>query len=145
MEPLEQEHAYKLKNAKEERLPYKLFKSSSGEIIKVARSAIDGEQMLKLMPSNHFWLHVLTGEGSHVWLEKPKGEKKPSPIAIREASILAVHHSKHSRAQSADVQIAHKSDIEKKKNLPVGKVLVRRCETQFIRYNDDELKKVLEN
>ena len=96
------------------------------------------------MPSNHYWFHVLTGEGSHVWLEKLKGEKKISPFAMREAGILAVHHSKHSRAQNAEIQFATRADIEKKKNLPVGKVLVRRCETFLIRYDSEELKKITE-
>ncbi|MES2616164.1 MAG: NFACT RNA binding domain-containing protein [Bdellovibrionota bacterium] len=138
------EQIKKLKLEKEERLPYKIYTSSTGQFIRVARSAADGENMLKKMPSNHYWLHVLTGEGSHVWLEKMKGEKKLNPIALREAGILAVHHSKQSRSQNAEVQFATRADIEKKKNLPPGKVLVRRCETFMIRYDTTELKKIIE-
>lgn len=133
----------KLIEEKEKRLPFRSYFASTGEFIRVAKSAEDGDKMLKMMPSNHTWLHVLTGEGSHVWLEKPKGGKKPSPQAIREASILAVHHSKHSRAQSAEIQLATRADIEKKKNLPIGKVLVRRCDTLLIKYDQTELQKLL--
>lgn len=133
----------KLLEAKEKRLPFRVYYASTGEFIRVAKSADDGDKMIKMMPSNHSWLHVLTGEGSHVWLEKPKGGKKPSPQAIREASILAVHHSKHSRSQSAEVQLATRADIEKKKNLPIGKVLVRRCETYLVKYEQTELQKLL--
>ena len=140
---VESEQIKKIKQEKEERLPYRSYVSSTGQFIRVARSAADGDKMLKLMPSNHFWLHVLTGEGSHVWLEKLRGEKKVSQASLREAAIIAIHHSKHSRAQSAEVQFATRADIEKKKNLAVGKVLVRRCETFVIRYDNDELKKMI--
>lgn len=133
----------KINEEKEKRLPFRVYLATTGEFIRVAKSAEDGDKMLKMMPSNHTWLHVLTGEGSHVWLEKPKGGKKPSPQAIREASILAVHHSKHSRSQSAEIQLATRADIEKKKNLPIGKVLVRRCETLLIKYDHTELQKLL--
>lgn len=127
---------------KEKRSPFHSFLTSNGEFIRVARSSEDGDEMIKLMPSNHIWLHVLAGEGSHVWLEKPRKVKQVSPASIREAAILAVHYSKHSRAQSADVQIATRADIEKKKNLPPGKVLVRRCETLLIKYDRAELQKI---
>ncbi|KAB8041022.1 DUF814 domain-containing protein [Silvanigrella paludirubra] len=132
----------KIRDEKEGRLPFRVYFSSTGEFIRVSKSAEDGDKMIKMMPSNHTWLHVLTGEGSHVWLEKPKGGKKASQQAIREASILAVHHSKHSRAQSAEIQIATRGDIEKRKNLAPGKVLVRRCETMLIKYDNSELQKL---
>ncbi|APJ03544.1 NFACT RNA binding domain-containing protein [Silvanigrella aquatica] len=132
----------KLREEKEGRLPFRIYFASTGEFIRVAKSAEDGDKMIKMMPSNHTWVHVLTGEGSHVWLEKPKGGKKPSIQALREASILAVHHSKHGRAQSAEIQIATRADIEKKKNLAPGKVIVRRCETMLIKYEQNELQKL---
>ncbi len=137
----ESEQAQKIREEKAKRYPFKEFIASTGEFIRVARSAEDGDKMIKLMPSHHTWIHVLTGEGSHVWLEKPKGNK-PSMQSLREASVLAVHHSKHSRAQSADVQIATRADIEKRKNLPPGKVIVRRCETLLIKYDNTELHKI---
>ena len=137
------EQTQKIKNQQEKRLPYRSFTSSTGQFIRVARSSVDGDSMIKLMPTNHTWLHVLTGEGSHVWLEKGKGEKKVSPIALREAGILATHYSKHSRSQQAEIQYTNRADIEKKKNLPPGKVLVRRCETFVIKYNDEELSAII--
>lgn len=132
----------KLRNEKEGRLPFRIYFASTGEFIRVSKSAEDGDKMIKMMPSHHTWMHVLTGEGSHVWLEKPKGGKKPSSQALREASILTVHHSKHSRSQSAEIQIATRADIEKRKNLAPGKVLVRRCETMLIKYENNELQKL---
>ncbi len=132
----------KIRDEKEGRLPFRIYFASTGEFIRVSKSAEDGDKMIKMMPSNHTWLHVLTGEGSHVWLEKPKGGKKASQQAVREASILAVHHSKHSRAQSAEIQVATRGDIEKRKNLAPGKVLVRRCETMLIKYENSELQKL---
>jgi predicted ribosome quality control (RQC) complex YloA/Tae2 family protein len=78
-----------------------------------------------------------------VWLEKPKGSK-PSETAVREAAMLAIHHSKLSRAQEADVYIALRGDLDKRKDLPPGKVLVRRSEHRFIRYTQNELQNFLE-
>lgn len=128
---------------KERRLPYRSYVSSSGEFLRVSKSAADADAMLKLMPSHHTWVHVVTGEGSHVWLEKPKGAK-PSDAAVREAAMLAIHHSKLSRAQEADVYIALRGDLDKRKDLPAGKVLVRRSEHRFVRYSQTELQTFLE-
>ena len=128
---------------RERRLPYRSYKSSSGEFLRVSKSAADADAMLKLMPSHHTWVHVMTGEGSHVWLEKPKGAK-PSDLSLREAAMLAIHHSKQSRAQEADVYIALRGDLDKRKDLPPGKVIVRRSEHRFIRYSQLELQAFLE-
>lgn len=124
------------------RLPYRAFRATTGEFIRVAKSSVDGDAMLKLMPAHHSWLHVLTGEGSHVWLEKPK-KAKPTLKAIREAAILAVHFSKHGRSQAADVRVATRADVEKKKDLAPGKVIIRRSETLLVKYEDPELQGIL--
>lgn len=128
---------------KERRLPYRSFRASSGEFIRVSKSAADADAMLKLMPAHHTWVHVITGEGSHVWLEKPKGAK-PSDSALREAAILAIHYSKQTRAQEADVYVALRADLDKKKDLSAGKVIVRRSEHRFVRYEQAELQSLLE-
>lgn len=128
---------------KERRLPYRSFRASSGEFIRVSKSAADADAMLKLMPAHHTWVHVITGEGSHVWLEKPKGAK-PSDSALREAAILAIHYSKQTRAQEADVYVALRADLDKKKDLSAGKVIVRRSEHRFVRYDQAELQSLLE-
>lgn len=124
------------------RLPYRSFRASTGEFIRVAKSARDGDLMLKLMPSNHVWIHVLIGEGSHVWLEKPK-RRKPTDLAVREAAILAIHFSRLSKTLGGEVRVATRADVEKKKDLPPGKVLVRRCQTSIYRYAADELRRIL--
>jgi predicted ribosome quality control (RQC) complex YloA/Tae2 family protein len=128
---------------KSRRLPYRSFRASTGEFIKVAKSAADGDAMIKLMPTHHSWLHIMTGEGSHVWLEHPK-KQEPSPQAIREAAILAVHHSKVSRSLEGEVYVTKRANIEKKKDLPPGKVIVRRAESLFVRYETMDLKQILE-
>lgn len=125
------------------RLPYRAFRASSGEFIRVSKSANDADAMLKLMPSHHTWLHVTSGEGSHVWLEKPKGAK-PSDIALKEASMLAIHYSKQTRAQEADVYVALRGDLDKRKDLAAGKVIVRRSEHRFVRYSQLELQSFLD-
>lgn len=137
------ERAAALEAERERRLPYRSYKSSSGEFIRVSKSAADADAMLKLMPSHHTWVHVVTGEGSHVWLEKPKGAK-PSDVAVREAAMLAIHHSKQTRAQEADVYVALRGDLDKRKDLPPGKVIVRRSEHRFVRYSQLELQALLE-
>ncbi|NBW80522.1 DUF814 domain-containing protein [bacterium] len=128
---------------RERRLPYRSFRASSGEFIRVSKSAADADAMLKLMPAHHTWVHVMTGEGSHVWLEKPKGAK-PSDAALREAAMLAIHHSKQTRAQEADVYVALRADLDKRKDLPPGKVIVRRSEHRFVRYSQMELQAFME-
>ena len=138
-----QQKSAALEAERERRLPYRSYKSSSGEFIRVSKSAADADAMLKLMPSHHTWVHVVTGEGSHVWLEKPKGAK-PSENALREAAILAIHHSKQTRAQEADVYVALRGDVDKRKDLSPGKVIVRRSEHRFVRYSHMELQTFLE-
>jgi predicted ribosome quality control (RQC) complex YloA/Tae2 family protein len=124
------------------REPYRSYRASTGEFIRVARSAQDGDTMLKLMPGHHYWLHVLSGEGSHVWLEKPR-KAEPSPAALREAQILAVHHSKLARGHQGEVRVARRADVEKKKDLAPGKVLVRRCTTVVARYEPQDVEAIL--
>lgn len=124
------------------RQPYRSFRASTGEFIRVARSAHDGDVMLKLMPGHHYWLHVLTGEGSHVWLEKPR-KAEPTAAALREAQILAVHYSKLSRGHEGEVRVARRADVEKKKDLAPGKVLVRRCNTVVMRYQPHDVDAIL--
>jgi hypothetical protein len=139
------ESAQKRNEAEEDilkRNPFRSFRASTGEFIRVAKSASDGDSMLRLMPAHHMWIHVLTGEGSHVWLEKPKKEK-PSVAAIREASILAIHYSKLSRGREGEVRVARRSDIEKRKDLAIGKVIVRRCDTLLIRFDVKELDGII--
>lgn len=131
-----------LEEEKVRRLPYRTYEASTGEFLRVAKSASDGDSMLRLMPSHHTWVHVMTGEGSHVWLEKPK-KAKPSSQAVREAAILAVHHSKQSRAQEAEVYVATRADIDKRKDLAPGKVIVRKAGSLLVRYEDEELQRVL--
>ena len=130
------------KEESQRKLPYRSFVASSGEFMRVARSAADGDQMLRLMPAHHLWLHILTGEGSHVWLEHPKGHP-PSPAAQREASILAVHYSKMTRSLAGDVRYASRASIEKRKDLPPGKVIIRRAETHHVKFEKEELELIL--
>lgn len=125
-----------------DRLPYRAFRASTGEFIRVGKSAEDSDAMLRLMPSHHSWVHVLTGEGPHVWLEKPKGHV-PSHQAVREAAILAIHYSRLSRGKAGEVRVATRADVEKKKDLAPGKVLVRRCDTMLVKYDDTELQPIL--
>ena len=129
---------------KTRRLPYRSFLASTGEFIRVAKSAADGDAMIKKMPTHHTWIHIMTGEGSHVWLEHPK-KRLPTPQAVREAAILAIHHSKVSRSLEGEVYVAKKADIEKKKDLPPGKVIVRRAQSLYVRYENSELRQVLES
>ncbi len=124
------------------RLPYRVYRATTGEFIHVARSAAESDLMLKLMPSHHIWLHVLSGEGSHVWLEKPK-KAEPSSQALREAAMLAIHNSRLARGRQGEVRVATRTDVEKKKNLPPGKVLVRRCRTILVKYDAVEIDAVL--
>ncbi len=102
--------------ATEQRLPYRTYFAFTGEFIRVSKSAQDADAMLKLMPANHMWFHILTGEGSHVWLERPR-KGKPTPRAIRDAAILAIFHSKQSKSMSGEVRVATRADIERKKIL----------------------------
>jgi hypothetical protein len=138
-----QQKSAALEAERERRLPYRSYRASTGEFLRVSKSAADADAMLKLMPSHHTWVHVVTGEGSHVWLEKPKGAK-PSDTALREAAMLAIHHSKQTRAQEADVYVALRGDLDKRKDLSPGKVIVRRSEHRFVRYSQMELQMFME-
>ncbi|MEN9528869.1 MAG: hypothetical protein RI932_742 [Pseudomonadota bacterium] len=138
-----QQKSAALEAERERRLPYRSYRASTGEFMRVSKSAADADAMLKLMPSHHTWVHVVTGEGSHVWLEKPKGAK-PSDTALREAAMLAIHHSKQTRAQEADVYVALRGDLDKRKDLSPGKVIVRRSEHRFVRYSQMELQLFME-
>jgi hypothetical protein len=125
------------------RLPFKNYFSSTGLFLRVGKSAVDSDSMIKMMPTNHTWVHVTSGEGSHVWVEKPKGKSVTSSQTIREAAILAIHFSHLSASQAGEVYVAQKQDILKKKELAPGKVIVRRSKTLYVKYDNQELQLVL--
>jgi predicted ribosome quality control (RQC) complex YloA/Tae2 family protein len=139
------EHKQQIKDLeKTKRLPYRIFKASTGEFLRVSKSAQDADDMFRLIPSHHTWVHVMTGEGSHVWVEKPKKLSQPSNAALREAALLAVHHSKLGRGMEGEVYVAKRSDVEKKKDLAIGKVIVKRSTSLFVKYSENEIKIVLQ-
>jgi predicted ribosome quality control (RQC) complex YloA/Tae2 family protein len=125
------------------RSPFKTFYTSSGLFLRVSRSSHDADEMLRHMPSHHYWFHILNKEGSHVWVEGKKNQAL-KPEEIRQAAILALHYSKQAKNQAGDVQYTLKAHIEKKKHLNPGKVLVRRAQTLYISYTKEELKDLVE-
>lgn len=115
--------------------------SVHGEFIRVSKNAQKADEMLKLIPGNHFWFHVYNVPGSHVWLEQKRSELKEK--SLKEAAILALYYSKLSRSFSGDVQYTQRMNVKKKNKLPPGKVLVNKYKTVYVKYTEDELNLIL--
>ncbi len=131
------------KNEDVVRLPYREVILKSKIVIRISKNAVDADQMIKLMPSHHYWLHIFNHEGSHVWIVLNKKINKLPDDLMRQASILAIHYSKMSKSMSGDVQVAKRQDVEKRKHLLPGKVFVKKAEINFIKYSKIELDNLI--
>lgn len=124
--------------------PYKEFQTM-GHSILVGKGPRENDELTKSAKANDYWLHTAGSAGSHVIIpaSKPIKEALPEEL-LRAGAILAVHYSKYKSDLAGEVYVARKSEIKKQKGMPPGLWNVERCKTIFIRYQEDELKLILD-
>ena len=125
------------------RLPFRTYRSSSGQPILVGKQASDNDLLTKKAKSNDYWLHTATGSGSHVIIRNNKKNQALPPATFKEAAILALHFSSLRNDERGEVYLTTRKNLKKTKDLPPGKWRLLRSETIFINYTQEELQRIL--
>ncbi len=126
--------------------PFKEFLSTSGHRILVGKGPRENDELTKSAKANDYWLHTAGTAGSHVIIPASKDIKASIPEdLLRAGAILAIHYSKYKSDLAGEIYVARRSEIKKQKGMPPGLWNVERCKTIFIRYQEDELKSLLNN
>ena len=126
------------------RTPYKVYLSTDGTRILVGKGATENDVLTKKAKSNDFWIHAVGVTGSHVIVEGNKFRKELLPQSIfKDAAILALYFSKLKNDFSGEVYYTRKQHIKKSKGMPPGLWNVEHAPVAFIKYNEEELKSIL--
>ncbi|WP_419185758.1 NFACT RNA binding domain-containing protein [Rohdeia mirabilis] len=122
---------------------YRRFESAAGTEILVGRSARDNDELtLKVARGNDLWLHTADTPGSHVVLRVERG-REPADEDVLDAAHLAVHFSPLKNAARADVHVAFRKQIHKRKGAPAGLVNLSGGRTRSVRMEPERLKRLL--
>lgn len=142
VEPLDRERGKRVQKAAP-RTCYRRFESALGTEILVGRSARDNDELtLKVARGNDLWLHTADTPGSHVVLRVERG-REPADEDVLDAAHLAVHFSPLKDAGRADVHVALRKQIHKRKGMPAGLVTLSGGRTRGVRMEPERLKRLL--
>ena len=119
------------------------FKLSDNVSAILGRSAKENDQLTKSISADSIWLHALGGQGAHVALQTASKRTDLSADHIRKAAILALHYSRFKTDFSGEVHKTLKRHLKKTKYLPPGKWLVQKADTLFVRYDKEELSRIM--
>jgi len=115
-------------NKKETHNPAHQYKSASGRVFFVGKGSKDNDVLTFKIASPHdLWFHAKDQSGSHVIMKIDKNEK-PSKDDIFNGSVLALYYSKLKKSLSGEVWVTRRKNIQKKKGMPPGKVLIKKGE-----------------
>ena len=114
-------------------LPCRRFRSVSGRLFLVGKSAADNDELTFKVSSPHdLWFHARDHAGSHVILRKGKGE-----VATEEevflGCCLALYYSKARNGMEGEVWFSERKFVQKKKGMPPGMVLLTQGKPKYIR------------
>lgn len=107
----------------------------------LGRSAAENDALTKTAKGDDIWVHAVGVTGSHIIIPTQRKNKTDGipPQVLRNAAILALHHSKFKDDFAGEVYVTKKANLRKRKGMPAGLWLVERSETMFVRYTKDEL------
>lgn len=124
--------------------PFKTFRSSTGHQILVGKGPKENDILTKSAKANDYWIHSAGSAGSHIIVPCTKEIRTQMPdTLLREAALLAIYYSKFKSDLAGETYIARKSQIKKQKGMPPGLWNVERCKTIFWRFEEHELKAIL--
>lgn len=118
----------------------RLFKSSTGDVIILGRSATESDAVVKAAKSQDWWFHIAGGgHGSHVIVPGTKHRHHLPAALLREAAMLALHFSDRSESKEGEVYVSRRAHIKKRKGMGAGLWQIDRAETVVVRYTAEEL------
>ncbi len=140
---LVQQAASEKKKGPERGKPYKVFVAGSGHRILVGRgSEANDELTFHVALPHHLWFHALGVPGSHVVLERKKGEPIP-PETLLDAAHLAHHHGQRKDEPRGEVAWTEARFVRKTKGAAPGAVTYTREKVLLLRVEPDRLQRLL--
>lgn len=117
----------------QERLPYRVYRTSNGLEIRAGRTARDNDALtFKHSSSNDIWMHVRESPGSHVVLRWDNREQNPPPRDLEEAAIVAAVLSRARGSSMVPVSWTRRKYVRKPRKAAPGSVVTQRTKTIFV-------------
>jgi predicted ribosome quality control (RQC) complex YloA/Tae2 family protein len=116
----------------EQRLPYRLYRTSGGLEVRVGRTSRDNDRLTfaHCLPAD-VWLHARSVPGSHVVL-RWTGEGAPPARDLEEAATLAAIYSKARTSGTVAVDWTRRKYVRKPRGAPPGRVTLLHAKTVFV-------------
>ena len=115
------------------RLPYRVYRTSSGLEIRAGRSARDNDALtFKHSSSNDIWMHVRESPGSHVVLRWDDRGQNPPPRDLEEAAVVAAVLSRARGSGLVPVSWTRRKYVRKPRKAGPGSVVTQQTKTIFV-------------
>ncbi|MBC7661400.1 MAG: DUF814 domain-containing protein [Chitinophagaceae bacterium] len=125
---------------------YKTYLSSTGHTILVGKGARENDELTKAARANDYWFHAVGVTGSHVIVPCTPDLRAALPSQVlKEAAILALHSSRLKDDLAGECYVTRRAALKKQKGMAAGLWKIEHSETVFIRYQTDELQKLLQS
>jgi predicted ribosome quality control (RQC) complex YloA/Tae2 family protein len=114
-------------------LPYRTYRTSSGQEVRVGRSARANDELTFHHSSpTDVWLHARAVAGAHVILRWPRADQNPPARDIAEAAVLAALHSGARTSRTVAVDWTRRRYVRKPRKAAPGVVVPERVRTVFV-------------
>ncbi len=128
-----------------ERLPYRVYRTSSGREIRAGRSARGNDDLtFHHSAPEDIWLHVRQAPGSHVILRWGRKDQNPPESDIAEAALVAAVLSRARGSRVVPVAWTRRKYVRKPRKAGPGTVAPERTETVFVRPDVERVKEMAE-
>ncbi len=109
--------------------PYRYFTMDGWNIFIGKSDTQNDELSTRFARPPDIWLHVAGHAGSHVIIQRPKGQEPPPPEVLKIAASLAVWFSKAKHTSYAEVHYTEVRFVHKRRHAPAGEVIAERCKS----------------
>jgi predicted ribosome quality control (RQC) complex YloA/Tae2 family protein len=109
--------------------PYRYFTIDGWNIFIGKSDTQNDELSTRFARPPDIWFHVAGHAGSHVIIQRPKGQEFPPPEVLKIAASLAVWFSKAKHTSYAEVHYTEARFVHKRRHAPAGEVIAERCKS----------------
>lgn len=121
------------RDADAERLPYRVFRTSSGLEVRAGRSAKANDELtFHHSAPDDVWMHVREAAGSHVVLRWGRKDQNPPERDLAEAALVAAVLSRARGSTVVPVAWTRRKYVRKPRKAAPGAVLPERTRTVFV-------------
>jgi predicted ribosome quality control (RQC) complex YloA/Tae2 family protein len=133
------------RSGQSERLPYRVYRTSSGREIRAGRSAKGNDELtFRHSAPEDIWMHVREAAGSHVVLRWGRKEQNPPEADIAEAALVAAVLSRARGSTVVPVAWTRRKYVRKPRKAPPGAVVPERTQTVFVEPDARRVSKMAE-